>query len=379
MNVLRNFNEIIYVENTDPFVNYVGGIPTYIRNAAFFMKKKGLKVSFIGSILSVPPKDSVNFFDNIISLSDVKIGHLKFTINMFSRIKKTSIHKKYLIHCQRLMLCLPFIFSLKKYNLICTSHGIERNQIMGRKGKFHGFIYSIVERIVIPRLKLLIVVDPHTENYFKERFPSLKNKIVRIPIGIDNERFYPIKIKEVNNIFSIDISYTHLVFVGRIEYPKNLELLLDAFHIVQKKKSNVKLIIAGEGRDKEAYVEYCRKNNINNVEFIGSVAPSDLVYLLNLCKVLVLSSLSEGSPTVIKEAISCNLQIVSTNVGDVSEVVHNLEGSYIVDFDANNFANAILDSLKTKKVNYQHRVTKYSNEILFDKLYESYTLISTSV
>ena len=45
--------------------------------------------------------------------------------------------------------------------------------------------------------------------------------------------------------------------------------------------------------------------------------------------VLVLTSLNEGSPNVIKEAMACNCPIVSTDVGDVAWVTGGVDGTYV--------------------------------------------------
>lgn len=50
---------------------------------------------------------------------------------------------------------------------------------------------------------------------------------------------------------------------------------------------------------------------------------------LNASDVVLLTSLHEGSPNVIKEALACNVPIVSVDVGDVSERINGVNGSYI--------------------------------------------------
>lgn len=59
----------------------------------------------------------------------------------------------------------------------------------------------------------------------------------------------------------------------------------------------------------------------------------EVVRFMCAADVLLLTSVSEGSPNVIKEAMACNCPIVSTDVGDVRWVTENVEGTYVADSD----------------------------------------------
>ena len=67
-----------------------------------------------------------------------------------------------------------------------------------------------------------------------------------------------------------------------------------------------------------------------------------LVYYYNAADMLLMTSLSEGSPNVIKEAMACNCPIVSTKVGDVEEIVANTKNCYLSDWDPENISKLIL-------------------------------------
>lgn len=59
------------------------------------------------------------------------------------------------------------------------------------------------------------------------------------------------------------------------------------------------------------------------------VSHQDVPVWLNACDVVILTSYHEGSPNIIKEALACNVAIVSVDVGDVRERIEQVEGCYI--------------------------------------------------
>jgi len=78
---------------------------------------------------------------------------------------------------------------------------------------------------------------------------------------------------------------------------------------------------------------------------------------LNAADALLLTSKWEGSPNVIKEAMACNLPIVSTDVGDVKEVIGSTEGCYICSYDPKVVAEKIKMALDFgKRTNGRERI-----------------------
>ncbi len=66
-----------------------------------------------------------------------------------------------------------------------------------------------------------------------------------------------------------------------------------------------------------------------------------LVQYINASNALILSSISEGSPNIVKEAMACNVPIVATHVGDVAEVIGRTEGCSICQHDPDELAAGI--------------------------------------
>ena len=113
---------------------------------------------------------------------------------------------------------------------------------------------------------------------------------------------------------------------------------------------------------------------LNDVQLVAvyNKTPQEVCMYMNAADCLLLTSDSEGSPNVIKEAMACNCPIVTTNVGDVTERLENLEGCYVVEDNDCRFtdlpkaAKLIAEQLK-KALDYGKR-TDGRERILKDRL-----------
>jgi teichuronic acid biosynthesis glycosyltransferase TuaC len=92
----------------------------------------------------------------------------------------------------------------------------------------------------------------------------------------------------------------------------------------------------------EKAVTIFKKNFMNTeIHFLMNIDIYKMPYYYNAANLLLLTSLTEGSPNVIKEAMACNCPIVTTDVGDVAWVLGNVDGCYIADFDPGDIASKI--------------------------------------
>jgi glycosyltransferase involved in cell wall biosynthesis len=82
---------------------------------------------------------------------------------------------------------------------------------------------------------------------------------------------------------------------------------------------------------------------------------------MNAADVVILTSLWEGSPNVIKEAMACNRPIVSTDVGDVRWIFGDTPGCYVTSNDAVDVAEKIQSALDFSK---DQHVTKGRDRLL---------------
>lgn len=99
----------------------------------------------------------------------------------------------------------------------------------------------------------------------------------------------------------------------------------------------------------------------------------DVNLLLNGAELLLLTSFSEGSPQIIKEAMACNCPIVATDVGDIREVIGDTKGCYITSFDPKDVAEKIKLALAFgKRTNGREKIGQLDNKIISQRIFEVY-------
>ena len=96
--------------------------------------------------------------------------------------------------------------------------------------------------------------------------------------------------------------------------------------------------------------------------------------MADACDALIVTSLQEGSPTIVKEALACDLPIASVVVGDVAERLQGIEGCEITtDNQAATLADALERVLKREqKIDGRRAVEQLDDRVLAQKLIEIY-------
>jgi glycosyltransferase involved in cell wall biosynthesis len=189
-----------------------------------------------------------------------------------------------------------------------------------------------------------------------------------------------INISEINNSKKMKQKYD-VIFVGRLVYQKNPELLIKAINILRKNSPNIKVAIIGGGLEEE----YLKKlvNNLGlerNIYFLGKIKNHIKIYpFLKSSLVFAHPSRAEGFSLVLLEAAACGLPIVTTNNKWNLSSVQFLKGNGIVSSEnAEDFAKKINEILNNKIL--RNKMSKKSIKIskdfdwrnITDKLEEYY-------
>lgn len=189
---------------------------------------------------------------------------------------------------------------------------------------------KIVVRFILANTDNFTVVSKHGLSRFLHLLPNdnLTHKIEIIPMGINTKLFLPhqpksalkkkYKIKEKNII----------LFIGRLAEKKGVKYVIEALPQIILKMPDTKLIIAGEGPEKENLKRLAMELGvITNVEFRGFVRGIEKINLLQLSDLLIVPSIetkigdSEGLPVVILEGLASGTVVVSSDIGGIADVI----------------------------------------------------------
>ena len=131
-----------------------------------------------------------------------------------------------------------------------------------------------------------------------------------------------------------------IIFVGRLDFQKRVDRLLNIWKQVYKQQMDWKLIIIGDGSERSFYENYSRKLKLDNIEFAGACDPT--VYY-EKAKIICLTSSHEGFGMTITEAMQYNvIPMVYHSYESVTDIIEdNVNGILVKPFSTKEFAKKL--------------------------------------
>ncbi|KKU80624.1 MAG: Glycosyl transferase, group 1 [Candidatus Peregrinibacteria bacterium GW2011_GWA2_47_7] len=195
-----------------------------------------------------------------------------------------------------------------------------------------------IRRFFVKKARGIIAISHNNELFFKKRDPDLENKIIVVHNGIDLEwwrsTLRDIGKEEKNDIrlkiFKADPSEQIIINVATLHERKGQMDLVDAFEIVYKKNSTIKLILVGEGEGREEIERHIAHKGLQkSVLLLGQ--RKDIPRLLSAADIFVLASRREAFGLVLLEAMSAGLPIIATRVGGIPEIIEDGKTGLLVE------------------------------------------------
>lgn len=207
-------------------------------------------------------------------------------------------------------------------------------------------LYTRLDKFFLKRFDSVVAVSDAVKNELLTAGIEPRNILV-IGNGINLEKFRePYANKEkVRAALGIPPDAFVAGTVGRLSPEKGHNILLQAASEVLSKKENCYFLFVGDGTQKQNLEEQAMQLGISDrVIFTGK--RSDIPEVLSAMDVFVLSSLTEGQPMALLEAMAAGVPAVCTSVGDVPKILRRGQAGLIVPpSDSNALAEAILKVL----------------------------------
>ncbi|WP_238884643.1 glycosyltransferase family 4 protein [Clostridium sp. YIM B02551] len=305
-----------------------GGAEKIIEEMIIELCKRNFSIS-VASIVDTPfylklKKLSTMYqFDVVEIASDKK----KFISILGYMIKYIRMQKITLIHSHGVTSNVfgSIAATFTKVPNITTIHSradFDRNNTL--KGK----IFILIERMLLMINRKYILVSNSLFEYYKLKKCNV-NKLVVMHNAISHNKNYFKNFEEAH----LENQFT-ICAVGRLTKVKGFDILIDAMNdLVNMEMLNIKCVIIGEGEEEKNLYE--RINSYNLGEYVELLGFKDNVKdFMIKSDCLVMSSLMEGIPIVLLEALSLKLPVIVPRVGGIPEIIDDSNG---ILFEGSNF------------------------------------------
>jgi|TARA_B110000263_G_scaffold78636_1_gene68626 D-inositol-3-phosphate glycosyltransferase len=319
-------------------IGKTGGLAIYVKNLLNFLQDNNYNINFI-------TKNHANC--NLLFSNKVNILHLDSLTNPNLEVHQIAKNTDILISNYWTSGIFSKTFFVKK-NIIKVniSHTLE-----------------YLKKVQIPNYKIdinRIKEEKLLKNYFdytvyfseEEKYTLInyykysKSKLIFSTPGYDQMIFYPLKKSNSNKIININTYKKTLLFVGRLDYLKGLDIAIEVIKIANNNNKFYKLLIAGGdlGSDEQKkLVSMLETNNISqHINWLGSLSQEKLNSAYNSVDIVIVPSRSETFGLVCLEAIATKTPVIVSNVGRMRDMVVNYDsGVLISDINPINFYNEI--------------------------------------
>ena len=225
------------------------------------------------------------------------------------------------------------------------------------------YYHFFIKRLILGS-SLIFSINEDCRNFCERILLSddQRKKIIDISHYVDFDYLYDLFKRTVPVPKS---AQTKLVYWGRLAKVKGLELMIESVNHLIKKGMSVELLIIGDGPERERLLKKVEELGIKTqVEFLGRRNIQEIAALCKNADLFLMSSLSEGVPTALLEALTFGLPVVATSVGAIPALVKNGINGYLVEKrDVNVYSSAIYKALRLNK----EKAARYSQDIVKKK------------
>jgi len=324
---------------------------------------------------------------NIIKIKGLK-GKLNFLydpIILLKLIKLLKINHYDIVHTHTTKAGILGRIASRIAGVPVIIHGLHGSTFQAFNSGLLNWLLFLLERLTSKFTDAYVSVSEMLSEKYVEKGIGEKEKYYTVYSGMRLDKFYNIKknIDYEKKQRELGINPRHFVIgnVARMEMRKGHKFLLDAFKKVtlERKDYPLKLLIIGEGEDREKLENYTKELNLEDkVIFAGY--REDVEELMAIMNIFVLTSLREGLPRVLVQAAAVGIPLIAFNVDGVSEIIKDNQNGFLIrPGDVKQLTNRIIKYIDNKDLVLLHGQRgrefikdKWSIEDMVDKIDKIY-------
>ncbi len=226
-----------------------------------------------------------------------------------------------------------------KGNRTLFIHNDIRAQFSSGRGSKHVILwnylpklYLYIENLLIRQFSQVLSCNKASTQLYQKLYPTIAERFMDYRNTVDTDVFFPLTKSERDRKrqqFAISHNLSEktrfILFAGRLHPQKDPVLLIRSMAALQE--PNVHLLLAGDGElAEEVRSEAERLGITKQLTMLGSIKQDKLSYLHQISSICVLTSVFEGLPLVVLEALACGTPIVTTRAGDTPNILSKNSG-----------------------------------------------------
>jgi len=211
--------------------------------------------------------------------------------------------------------------------------GMLKNTVARSSAEMEPTLRIAGERDVVAAADRLIAANPVEYDHLVDLYDADPNKIRIVPCGVDIDLFRPIPQLEARRRLGLDEG-PYVLFVGRLEPLKGLDILIDAIAMLVGRGSAVRLLVVGGNLDGElAQQLQARVRDLKlaeRIHFLGSIEQKELPFYYAAADVCTMPSFYESFGMVAIEAMACGTPVIASRAGGLQFTVRDNQTGFLV-------------------------------------------------
>jgi len=232
------------------------------------------------------------------------------------------------------------------------------------KNKIHSYFVKFFSRFLAKRADYIRIVSPFLYDPL-DRLGVDRKKIFLIPPRCDSKLFNNKNI-DPTIYQKLPINKYNILFIGNLIYVKGVDILLEAFALIEKEFSDIALFYVGDGEEELQLKSRVSELRLDKkVIFFGRLDYKLIPSIMYYSDVLILPSREEGVGRVILESMAMKLPVIASNIGGIPLVIEDAKDGILFEpEDINELKRHILFLINNKS--FSDNITNNAHQKFID-------------